>query len=89
MSLMPACVSQKPYTQPLMEAPEVLKEESGHGYFRNSPWVSSDVLANPGLDMTPKERGLVRQDNKIFWSFPEDYIERLRLALKQRIFERA
>ncbi len=68
---------------------EGTKEESGHGYFRSSPWVSSDVLANLGLDMTPGERGLVRWNNQIFWSFPEDYIERLRLALEQRIFEKA
>ena len=68
---------------------EGTKEGSGHWYFRSSPWVSSDILANLGLELTPDERGLVRRNNQIFWSFPEDYIERLRLALEQHSFERA
>jgi esterase/lipase superfamily enzyme len=67
---------------------EGTKENSGHSYFRTSPWVSSDILTNLGLGMRPGNRGLVRRDNQINWSFPDDYIDRLRLALEQRVFER-
>ena len=33
---------------------------NGHGYFRSSPWVSSDVLATLAFGLGPGERGLVR-----------------------------
>ncbi len=55
--------------------------DNGHGYFRNSPWASSDVLMNMMYGLKPAERGLVRGEDGMFWVFPEDYVERLRTAI--------
>jgi esterase/lipase superfamily enzyme len=57
---------------------------TGHAYFLNSPWVSSDVLMLLMHDLKPAERGLVRPDEAAFWSFPPDYVQRLRRALEER-----
>ena len=54
----------------------------GHGYFRSSPWVSSDVLMTLYYGLTPKQRGLVMQEDMPIYSFPPDYIERLWESLK-------
>jgi esterase/lipase superfamily enzyme len=54
----------------------------GHDYFRSSPWVSSDILATLRYDLPPAERGLVRAPGSPVWGFPEDYVERLREALR-------
>jgi hypothetical protein len=54
---------------------------SGHAYFRESPWVSSDILVTLLYDLPPAERGLVRKPGSPIWSFPADYIGRLRRAL--------
>jgi hypothetical protein len=54
----------------------------GHSYFRDSPWVSSDILATLKYGLTPTERGLIRQDpNLPIWSFPPDFVDRLRAQL--------
>jgi esterase/lipase superfamily enzyme len=57
---------------------------NGHSYFRSSPWVSSDVLMNIFYNLAPEERGLVRDPDYPIWSFPPDYIERLRAALQKK-----
>jgi len=54
---------------------------SGHSYFRTSPWVSSDLLMSLLYDLAPEERGLVKREDLPIWTFPEDYIVRLREAL--------
>ena len=54
---------------------------NGHGYFRSSPWVSSDVLMTLMYNLKPRERGLVREDDWPVWDFPPDYVERLRESL--------
>jgi len=54
---------------------------SGHAYFRESRWVSSDILVTLLYDLPPAERGLVRKPGSPIWSFPGDYIGRLRRAL--------
>lgn len=55
---------------------------NGHAYFRDSPWVSSDVLMTLAYDLSPSDRGLVRNDAGLpVWTFPSDYIDRLRDAL--------
>ncbi len=54
---------------------------NGHGYFRSSPWASSDLLMTLFYGLTPAERGLVRGENDATWSFPEDYVSRLRAAI--------
>ena len=55
---------------------------NGHAYFRDSPWVSSDILMSLAYDLPPGDRGLARtEEGSPIWSFPPDYIERLRVAL--------
>lgn len=58
---------------------------NGHAYFRKSPWASSDVLMTLSTDLGPEERGLVRDEVSPIWTFPPDYVERLRAALEARI----
>ena len=50
---------------------------NGHGYFRASPWASSDVLMTMAYSLSPEQRGLVEQDDLPIYTFPPDYIERL------------
>mgnify|MGYP001826031493 FL=1 len=54
---------------------------SGHGYLRESPWVSSDVVLSLRYDLSPQERGLVRDPGSPVWTFPDDYLERAGAAL--------
>ena len=54
---------------------------NGHQYFRQSPWASSDILTTLAYGLSPSERGLVRPGDSPIWSFPPDYIERLRAAI--------
>jgi esterase/lipase superfamily enzyme len=55
---------------------------NGHAYFRASPWVSSDILATLAYGLGPGERGLVLTDTSLpIWSYPPDFIERLRASL--------
>ncbi|UCB54126.1 MAG: alpha/beta hydrolase [Thiotrichales bacterium] len=49
----------------------------GHGYFRNSPWASSDVLMTMYYGLSPEQRGLAEQDDLPVFTFPPDYILRL------------
>jgi esterase/lipase superfamily enzyme len=55
--------------------------KNGHAYFRKSPWVSSDILMTLMHDFRPDERGLVQSGDISIWTFPSDYIQRLRSAL--------
>jgi esterase/lipase superfamily enzyme len=55
---------------------------NGHAYFRNSPWASSDILMALMYDLEPDERGLVTTPERPIWIFPDDYIKRLKAALK-------
>jgi len=55
---------------------------NGHAYFRNSPWASSDILMALMYDLEPGERGLVNTPERPIWTFPDDYIKRLKAALK-------
>jgi esterase/lipase superfamily enzyme len=56
----------------------------GHGYFRSSPWVSSDVLMTLYYNLTPEQRGLVKEQALPIYTFPADYITRLWDAIKVR-----
>ncbi len=53
----------------------------GHAYFRDSPWVSSDILATLRYGLLPGERGLVRTQEDPLWRFPPDYITKLRATI--------
>ncbi len=61
---------------------------NGHAYFRQSPWTSSDILATLALDLKPGERGLERVDDSPIWSFSEDYVGKLRSAVKKEVSRR-
>ncbi|MCA9284965.1 MAG: alpha/beta hydrolase [Phycisphaerales bacterium] len=50
---------------------------NGHGYFRLSPWVSTDILLMLGRNLPPAERGLFRSPGDPIWRFPEDYEDRI------------
>jgi esterase/lipase superfamily enzyme len=54
---------------------------NGHAYFRQSPWVSSDILTTLMYDLSPGERGLTRTDEWPIWAFPSDYITQLTAKL--------
>jgi esterase/lipase superfamily enzyme len=52
-------------------------QNDGHEYFRTSPWVSSDIISILLFGFSPEERGLYHKDDLMYWSFPDDYIEKL------------
>ena len=54
---------------------------NGHAYFRQSPYTSSDILTTLAFDLKPQERGLEQTDSRPIWTFPADYIDKLRVAL--------
>jgi esterase/lipase superfamily enzyme len=56
---------------------------NGHGYFRSSPWVSSDLLMTLRYGLTPLERGLTEQEDLPVYTFPPDYITRLWSAIEK------
>jgi esterase/lipase superfamily enzyme len=50
---------------------------NGHAYFRQSPWVSSDILSTLMYDLSPADRGLTHSQEWPIWQFPPDYITKL------------
>ena len=54
---------------------------NGHAYFRQSPWVSSDVLMTLRYGLSPGERGLEQRPDSPIWRFPPDYTARSDAAL--------
>lgn len=61
---------------------EASDQGNGHGYFRSSPWASSDVLMTMHYDLSPEQRGLVEQEDLPVFTFPPDYISRLWKAIE-------
>lgn len=51
---------------------------NGHSYFRASAWVSSDILMATEYELTAGRRGLILEPDNIHWTFPDDYVKRLR-----------
>lgn len=60
---------------------EDAQASNGHGYFRQSPWVSGDILMTLRYGLTPAQRGLVLGTSLPVWEFPPDYLARMRIAL--------
>ena len=54
---------------------------NGHAYFRQSSWVSSDILTTLMYDLPPAKRGLQFTDEWPVWTFPPDYITNLAARL--------
>ena len=52
-----------------------------HAYFRNSPWVSNDILISLIQDLEQENLVLVKLPDQPEWRFPIDYIRRLKDAL--------
>ena len=61
---------------------------NGHDYFRQSPWVSSDILALLALNLGPDKRGLVPGTIPQLWRFPPDYVQRVQAAVTDSISTR-
>jgi esterase/lipase superfamily enzyme len=57
---------------------------NGHNYFRQSPWVSSDLMALLAYNISAAERGLEKKADLPVWTFPPDFIERLRKAVAEQ-----
>ncbi len=55
----------------------------GHDYFRQSPWVSSDILFTLMYDFRPEDRGLVKMVDDPVWTFPDSYGEKIKDFLKK------
>ncbi len=51
---------------------------TGHNYWFDNPWASSDVILATRTDLGPAERGLARGDRPFMWYLPPDYPSRLR-----------
>ena len=62
---------------------EGAQDANGHGYFRSSPWTSSDILSRLRWGLSPTARGLQQNDGTGIWHFPENYVERLRQAIAE------
>lgn len=61
---------------------EKANARSGHSYFRESPWVSSDILATLTTGLGPAQRGLVREQQDLpIWRYSRDFVARLQQAL--------
>jgi esterase/lipase superfamily enzyme len=56
---------------------------TGHRYWFDHPWASTDVVLSVRSDFSPAERGLAPTDLDILWSIPPDYPERLRATLSR------
>jgi esterase/lipase superfamily enzyme len=57
--------------------------DNGHGYFRHSPWVSSDILMTLLYGLTPIQRGLIDEEGLPVYTFPPDFINRLWSAIEK------
>ena len=57
---------------------------NGHGYFHESPWVSSDILITLKHGLLPQERGLNRTRELPVWSFPDNYIPQLKSIISSK-----
>ncbi|MDQ1303099.1 MAG: hypothetical protein QG595_1082 [Pseudomonadota bacterium] len=55
---------------------------NGHSYFRDSPWVSTDLLVTLLHDFRPAGRGLEQDPASGIWSFPADYLARVAAAIE-------
>lgn len=51
---------------------------TGHRYWFNHPWASSDLILAIRKNLDPPERGLEQGDVPLLWWMPDDYPERLK-----------
>jgi esterase/lipase superfamily enzyme len=54
---------------------------TGHRYWIDHPWASTDVILSVRSDLGPRERALAPTDLDLLWAIPPDYPDRLRELL--------
>ncbi len=54
---------------------------TGHRYWFDHPWASTDVVLALRTDLDPEQRGLGKTGLGLLWTLPEDYPERLKNQL--------
>lgn len=54
---------------------------SGHRYWLDHPWASSDMILAVRSDLSPEDRALKATDMSVLWGIPPDYPDRLRTNL--------
>lgn len=60
---------------------------TGHRYWFDHPWASSDIILAVRSDLGPAERALGETDVDLLWTLPPDYPERLRMNLTREDLE--
>lgn len=55
---------------------------TGHRYWFNHPWASSDMILALRTDLAPGDRGLLRGEGRLAWRMPPDYPQRLTEILR-------
>jgi esterase/lipase superfamily enzyme len=60
---------------------------TGHRYWFDHPWASTDLVLAVRTDLGPRERGLAETDFRLLWSIPPDYPQRLRESLTREDLE--
>ena len=56
---------------------------TGHRYWYDHPWASTDMILALRTDLDPDERGLAPTALDLLWGIPPDYPERLRASLSR------
>lgn len=54
---------------------------TGHSYWINHPWASTDLVLAIRSDLLPLERGLVATPHRMLWGLPADYPSQLRKSM--------
>ena len=60
---------------------------TGHRYWFDHPWASTDLILAVRSDLGPAERALAPTDLDLLWGIPADYPQRLREALTRKDLE--
>jgi esterase/lipase superfamily enzyme len=60
---------------------------TGHRYWYDHPWASTDMILAVRSDLGPSQRGLAPTDLDLLWSIPADYPDRLRTNLTREDLE--
>jgi len=60
---------------------------TGHRYWYDHPWASTDMILAVRSDLEPSERALAPTELGLLWSIPADYPERLRENLTREDLE--
>jgi esterase/lipase superfamily enzyme len=60
---------------------------TGHRYWYDHPWASTDMILAVRSDLGPAERALTETELDLLWSIPADYPERLRMNLTREDLE--